>query len=408
MKGKQRYAIFLRRDVTLKYELQCSGHRPVCNRCTNRGLNCEYSIRELRTTTRPITIRKDLTEIPAPQPAKYSGVGRSAHWQNHRVSTRAGGALRSPSSSYGTNPPPYTPRRGLTHDDKVRWLPSQQSQALSVQDGGSHIATKNGLPAPMRVRHRSAGATVSNPSCWPACSMSYQLPPLQPIPVIRVHEEHPTYTRNGIASMPMPVSGSLHPPFGLEMPRRVNINYIYMSPPLTPLFSAPSDPLLPSFYHDFGHEASPCGTRRSLSQGPHRPCFLDDTTSHFTSAHTVDTSDDYWLPVCSNIIPPPPPPMRHASYLYPEYTSEDLSSSPVMFPGDKLCSPVSALSSSNHSGASSPIELVCPAPIIPIGIGNYNHDEDENFGSLGVPHEEPVYVAPIPDFGDCFDYSLTL
>lgn len=393
MKGKQRCAIFLRRDVTLKYERQCSGHRPVCNRCTNRGLNCEYSIRELRTTTRPITIRKDLTEIPAPQPAKYSGVGRSA--QNHRVGRRA------PSSSYGINPPPYTPRRGLTQDDKVRWLPSQQSQALSAQDGGSHIATRNGLPTPIRVRHRSAG---SNPSCWPACSISYQLPPLQPIPVIRVHEQHPTFMRSGIASMPMAMAEA---PFGFEMPRRVNINYIYMSPPLTPLFcrfSAPSDPLL---YHDFGHEASPCGTRRSPSQGPHRPCFLDDTPSDFTSAHTLNTSDDYWLPVFSNIIPPPPPPMRHAANIYPEFSSED-SHDMYMLHGDKLCSPASALSSSNQSGASSPVELVCPAPIIPIGIGNYNHDEDEIFGSLGVLHEEPVYVAPIPDFGECFGYSLTL
>jgi len=406
VKGKQRCAIFLRQDVTLKSQLQCSGHRPVCNRCTNRGLSCEYSIRELRTTTRPTSIRKDLTEIPAPQPAKYSGVGWSA--QNHRASTRAGGALRSPSSSYGTNPPPYTPRRGLTHEDKVRWPPSQQSQALSAQDDGSHIVTRNGLPAPLTVRHRSAGATVSNPSYRPACSISYQLPPPhQPIPVIRVHEEHLTYTRNGVASIPMPILESLHPPFGFEMPRRVNINYICICTADPSIFSAPY-PLLPSFYQDFGDEVSPYGTRRSPSQGPHHPCFLDDTTSYFTSAHILDTSDDYWLPVCSNIIPPPPPPMRHAAYLHPEYTSEDLSSSPDILHGETSCSPVSALSSSNQSGASCQVELVCPAPIIPIGIGNYNHDNDGVFGLLGAPHEEPVYASPIPDFGDRFNYSLRL
>ena len=32
--------------------LQCSGHRPVCLRCTNRGLVCEYSSRETRLPTR--------------------------------------------------------------------------------------------------------------------------------------------------------------------------------------------------------------------------------------------------------------------------------------------------------------------------------------------------------------------
>lgn len=97
--------------------------------------------------------------------------------------------------------------------------------------------------------------------------------------------------------------------------------------------------------------------------------------------------------------------MRKTAYLHPEYTSEDLSSSPASLYED-MYSPVSALSSSNQSGASSEVELVCPAPIIPIGIGNYNHDEDGLFGSLGAPHEEAVYAAPISDFGDRFNYPL--
>jgi hypothetical protein len=203
--------------VTLISKLQCSGHRPVCNRCTNRGLNCEYSVRELRTTTRPLPLRKDLTEIPTPQPAKYSGVCRSA--QNLRGSVRAGGALRTPSSSYGTPPPPYTPRRGLSMYDEVRWLPSQQSQALSAQNGGSHMATRAGLPAPIRVRRRSEDASVSNSSCRAANSIPYQLPPHRSNPVIRVHEEGLAYMRDGVASMPMTIPESSHLPFDLEMPR---------------------------------------------------------------------------------------------------------------------------------------------------------------------------------------------
>ena len=160
-----------------------------------------------------------------------------------------------------------------------------------------------------------------------------------------------------------------------------------------------------SLYHDFDHDASPYGTRRSPSQGHYHSYFLDDATSYFSPTHTLDTLDDYWSPVCSNIIPPPPPPMRKTAYFHPEYTSEDLSNSPASVYGD-IYSPVSALSSSTHSGASSQVELVCPAPIIPIGIGNYNHDEDGLFGSIEAPHEESVDAAPIPDFGDRFNCSL--
>ena len=203
----------LRRDATLISKFQCSGHRP-CNRCTNRGLNCEYSVRELRTTTRlPPPLPKDLTEFPAPQPAKYSGVCRSAL-------ERVGGALRTPSSSYGTPPPPYTPRRGINTYDQVRWLPSQQSQALSAQKVASHMVTRDGLPAPStRVRRRSAGASVSDPSCRPVYSIPYQLLPHQPNPVIRAHEEDLAYTRDGVASMPMPTPDSSNLPFDVEMLR---------------------------------------------------------------------------------------------------------------------------------------------------------------------------------------------
>jgi len=162
-----------------------------------------------------------------------------------------------------------------------------------------------------------------------------------------------------------------------------------------------------SIYDDFAHDTSPYGTRRPPSQGHHQPFFLDDSESYFSPAHTLDNPNDHWSPVCSNIIPPPPPPMRKTAYLHAEYTSEDPGNSPAsLYGGVYSESPVSALSSSIHSGASSEVELVCPAPIIPIGIGNYNHDEDGLFGSLGTPREESVYAAPIPDFGDRFNYPL--
>ncbi|KIM49356.1 hypothetical protein M413DRAFT_21596 [Hebeloma cylindrosporum] len=374
-------------DKCRERKTKCSGHRPVCNRCTNRGLNCEYSAREMRTTTRPIPLRKDLTEIPAPQPAKYSGVCRSA--QNIRGSARAGGALRTPSSSYGTPPPPYTPRRGHSAYD-VRWPPSQQKQALSAQNGGSHMALGNGLPvAPMMARRRSTGASISSPSCRPAYPIPYHLPPHQFSPVNRGHEQDLAYITDGVPSMPMTMPESTRLPFDLEIPPVSGAS---------PEFQLPS----PSLFHDFHRDASPYGTERSPSQGHRHPCFLDDATSYFNPSHTLHTGDDHWSPVCSNIIPPPPPPMR-----YPEYTSEDLGSSPANLYGNNLHSPVSVLSSPNQSGASSQVELMCPAPIIPIGIGSYNHGEDGLFGSLGAPLEEPVEAGRIPDFGDRFNYSLT-
>ena len=152
-------------------------------------------------------------------------------------------------------------------------------------------------------------------------------------------------------------------------------------------------PPVSSLYHDFDHDASPYRTRRSPSQGHHHPCFVDDATSYFSPGHALNTLDDYWSLVCSNIIPPPPSPMRKTAYLHPEYTSEDLSNSPAGLYRD-IYSPVSALSSSTHSGTSSQVELVCPAPIIPIGIGNYNHDVrlDTGAGPYGLPLGLPVGI----------------
>ena len=44
--------IYVRSYIDDILYLQCSGHRPVCLRCTNRGLVCEYSSRETRLPTR--------------------------------------------------------------------------------------------------------------------------------------------------------------------------------------------------------------------------------------------------------------------------------------------------------------------------------------------------------------------
>jgi len=80
------------------------------------------------------------------------------------------------------------------------------------------MATRDGLPAPIRVRRRSAGASVSNPSCRPTYLIPYQLFPHHPDPVIRTHEEDLAYMRDGVASMPVPTPDSSHLPFDLEMP----------------------------------------------------------------------------------------------------------------------------------------------------------------------------------------------
>jgi len=209
--------------VTLKPKVQCSGHRPVCNRCINRGHICEY--RELRITTRQPPLRRDLIKVPPPQPAQFSGVCRPP--QNNPSRVGPGGTLRKPFPYYYGTPPPYTPRRSLkTYDDKVHWSPSQQSPAVSVQNHGTRVASRNGLHDPTSKDRRHSvdnghqfhSNCVSDPSWRLAYSMPYDPPPHQSIPIIRVHEEYQAYMQGDIVSMPMTMLES-HSLFNLDMPR---------------------------------------------------------------------------------------------------------------------------------------------------------------------------------------------
>ncbi|PPQ93252.1 hypothetical protein CVT25_015250 [Psilocybe cyanescens] len=72
-------------DKCRERKTKCSGHRPVCLRCTNRGLICEYSMRESRSRTparprvavRPETPQVEHTGQGRPTPAHHSRIGGS-------------------------------------------------------------------------------------------------------------------------------------------------------------------------------------------------------------------------------------------------------------------------------------------------------------------------------------------
>ena len=51
--------------------VQCSGHRPVCTRCTHRGLVCEYSQRESRRPKSAPTQSLVTRQPAAPQPKRW-------------------------------------------------------------------------------------------------------------------------------------------------------------------------------------------------------------------------------------------------------------------------------------------------------------------------------------------------
>ncbi|KAF5330843.1 hypothetical protein D9619_005470 [Psilocybe cf. subviscida] len=58
-------------DKCRERKTKCSGNRPVCNRCSSRGLICEYSVRESRVRT-PIRVRPQPPTMSPPNPLQVN------------------------------------------------------------------------------------------------------------------------------------------------------------------------------------------------------------------------------------------------------------------------------------------------------------------------------------------------
>ncbi|KAF9473782.1 hypothetical protein BDN70DRAFT_356308 [Pholiota conissans] len=86
-------------DKCRERKTKCSGHRPVCTRCTNRGLLCEYTIREsrVRSIMRPRT-------VPSPNPFQVNYPSGGNGRPTPAVHSRMG---LSQTSAYDRSPNPY-------------------------------------------------------------------------------------------------------------------------------------------------------------------------------------------------------------------------------------------------------------------------------------------------------------
>ncbi|KDR81716.1 hypothetical protein GALMADRAFT_135123 [Galerina marginata CBS 339.88] len=143
-------------DKCRERKTKCSGHRPVCLRCTNRGLICEYSIRETRTRAplrrthhvpRVDTHNIDYISQTRPAPAHHSrmGGGRTNAFIPALTDSR------NPARSY------FLPQSGTTDEpnqsaNRGRRLPLHQQPSTAFIQRASYASV------PISRPYVSAGA----------------------------------------------------------------------------------------------------------------------------------------------------------------------------------------------------------------------------------------------------------
>lgn len=198
---------------------QCSGHRPVCLRCTNRGLICEYTMRESRSRT-PASARSRVAIVSETTQADYTGQGRPTPAHHSRIGGGRTNAFAPPTRSYtGT---PNAPRPSIpnpsangTTGSTARNIPVQQNHRSQQLRQLSDISTES------NTYRTHVAATSPNPSYsagggWPmhdsslALNYSFGLPScdndlLQPSPSSNTHDERQTM-HSALTSISLPQS----------------------------------------------------------------------------------------------------------------------------------------------------------------------------------------------------------
>lgn len=186
---------------------QCSGNRPVCVRCLNRGLLCEYSVRE--THARSVVRTRP---IPSPNPFQVNGSGRPTPAYHSRLGQSQTNAYDRSPRSYGalTSTSPLVPPSASLPPLKWRSVP-----------GNGHLnglASHRGLVIP-RTEHEDRYTSKKHSGSFG--------------PELGLWEMSPPQSQSSASSDFDHRRQAIIAPYAAESHQDKGLNYDYMGPNLT-------------------------------------------------------------------------------------------------------------------------------------------------------------------------------
>ncbi|KAH9483936.1 hypothetical protein JR316_0003414 [Psilocybe cubensis] len=147
-------------DKCRERKTKCSGHRPVCLRCTNRGLICEYTMRESRSRTPARSRVAVVSEIPQ---ADYAGQGRPTPAHHSRNGGGRTNAFAPPTRSYTGTPATQTTSRPLLPNPSANSTTEPTVRNISVQQSHRPYQPRQ-LPDTSTSNPYSGHAPVASPN----------------------------------------------------------------------------------------------------------------------------------------------------------------------------------------------------------------------------------------------------
>ncbi|KAF9566365.1 hypothetical protein CPC08DRAFT_704108 [Agrocybe pediades] len=345
---------------------KCSGHRPVCLRCSNRGLICEYAQRESRVravtrprqytaVTPPVTARQpNIPPIDLPTPAIHSRLGGNqtnafaAPSRNVVVPTSGNPGAGSTSRLYVPNPMQNIQCMSAM-DCHVAPAPALEHRATSWHSPPQRFANQ-GHPTQQEQPMNNRSISSFPGDDWPSSSHSYL-----PLNSLRVYNEQ---------SLAPLGQSSFQPPYPpLHIPDRERTNF-------------QRDMSTTSITHSSSSEQFDYGISSFPSFSAYSPL---PRQNDFGRSQSVQQS---------NI----PPSTSSGKATYPSYTPDTSSTS--SFFDTHAPSPFYAQSTSSRSTTtSSHSEVVCPAPSVPIvfnalGETNNHRTFDRRFFNMSLPDHQ--------------------
>lgn len=186
---------------------QCSGNRPVCVRCLNRGLLCEYSVRE--THARSVVRTRP---IPSPNPFQVNGSGRPTPAYHSRLGQSQTNAYDRSPRSYGalTSTSPLVPPSAS--------LPPLKSRSVPGNGHLNGLASHRGLVIP-RTEHEDRYTSKKHSGSFG--------------PELGLWEMSPPQSQSSASSDFDHRRQAIIAPYAAESHQDKGLNYDYMGPNLT-------------------------------------------------------------------------------------------------------------------------------------------------------------------------------